>query len=152
MTCLRQSKATKEVRMRFALRFSLFLCVGLLLTAPMALAQASVGAIEGTVLDANGAPLPGVTVEAKSPSLQGTRVTVTDNGGRFRFPALPPGVYSLTATLSGAQSVSQSGIGVALGGTITVPMTMSLTAKEAVVVSAQAPVIDTTKTTIGTST
>ena len=77
--------------MRFALRFSLFLCVGLLLIAPMTLAQYSTGAIEGTVLDTNGAPLPGVTVEAKSPSLQGTRVTVTDNGGRFRLPSLPPG-------------------------------------------------------------
>lgn len=137
--------------MRSALRVFLFLCVGLLLIAPLTLAQTS-GSIEGTVLDTNGAPLPGVTVEAKSPSLQGTRVTVTDNGGRFRLPSLPPGVYSLTATLSGAQSVSQSNVGVALGGTVTVPLTMSLTAKESVTVSATAPVIDTSKTTIGTST
>ena len=37
------------------------------------------GRIEGTVRDAAGAPLPGVAIEATSPSLQGARTAVTDH-------------------------------------------------------------------------
>src|SRR5215470_10201331 len=73
------------VRRSFALCLAI-LCCGLLAT-PVAVAQTT-GDIEGTVSDANNAPLPGVSVEIKSPALQGSRVVPTDSAGRFRFPAL----------------------------------------------------------------
>ena len=65
-----------------------------------ALAQEQRGAIEGVVKDSSGGVLPGVTVEAKNAS--GAVVTaVTDNRGAFRFPAVAPGTYTVTATLTG---------------------------------------------------
>ena len=48
------------------------------------------GAIVGFVTDDAGAPLPGATVEARGPALQGTKITVTANDGSYRLPLLPP--------------------------------------------------------------
>ena len=65
------------------------------------------GAISGKVLDTGGAVLPGVTVEARADVLPGPRVTVTGANGEYRFPALPPGNYTLTFTLSGMQTATR---------------------------------------------
>ena len=53
------------------------------------------GAINGRVTDSSQAIVPGVTVTATSPSLMGTRSTVTDSDGQYRFTAVPPGDYTL---------------------------------------------------------
>ena len=109
------------------------------------------GEIEGTITDSNGAPLPGASVEIKSSSLQGTRTAVTDAAGRFRFPALTPGTYTVNAALSGFTKVERTNIRVSLGATATLPITMSVSVKEEIIVTGEAPVVDTTKTSIGTS-
>jgi hypothetical protein len=118
-------------------------------TGGPALAQTT-GAIVGTVTDADGKPLPGVSVEATSPSLQGTRTAVTSNDGRYRFSSLTPGVYKVTATLTGLGSVEKN-TPVALDSTSTLNLKIELSAKEAVIVSGEVPLVDTTSTTGGTS-
>src|SRR5450759_4601676 len=67
------------------------------LTANVAYSQGTTGDIEGTISDTNGSPLPGASVEIMSTALQGTRTAVTDAAGRFRFPAVPGGSYTVTA-------------------------------------------------------
>ncbi|HDT13265.1 MAG TPA: carboxypeptidase regulatory-like domain-containing protein, partial [Candidatus Aminicenantes bacterium] len=49
----------------------------------------------GKVTDTTGAPLPGVSVEAKSPRLVGTATAVTDGDGNYRLFSLPSGVYEV---------------------------------------------------------
>jgi len=75
------------------------LAVGLLcLSSRIAHAQVTKGSIRGTVNDAQGGVLPGVTVTAKSPSLVRGPVSVTTNDkGGFRIPALEPGTYEIDA-------------------------------------------------------
>jgi Cna protein B-type domain. len=63
------------------------------------------GRIVGTIEDAQGAVLPGVTVTVTSPQLQGASTTVTDANGQFRFPSLPPGAYHVKAELAGFKSM-----------------------------------------------
>ncbi len=76
----------------------------LLLPVPL-FAQASV---TGTVRDASGAVLPGVTVEAASPALiEKTRAATTDGTGQYRIIDLKPGTYTLTFTLQGFASVKR---------------------------------------------
>ena len=135
----------RHSRVLFSLLFVAALC-----WAGSALAQTT-GDLEGTVADQSGVPLPGVSVELTSPQLQGARTAVSDNAGRFRFPVLGPGVYSLTAHLSGFSKVERSNLRVALGATTTVPISMGLSLKEEIVVTSEAPSVDTSKTTIGTS-
>ena len=109
------------------------------------------GSIEGTIVDSNGSPLPGVAVEVKSPVLQGTRTSVTDATGRYRFPVLGPGTYSVSAALAGFTRVEKTNQKVSLGATTTANMTLQISAKGEIVVTGEAPVVDTTKTTIGTN-
>src|SRR5262252_9959581 len=59
------------------------------------------GRIVGTIEDAQGAVLPGVTVTVTSPQLKGANTQVTDANGQFRFPTLPPGAYHVKAELAG---------------------------------------------------
>ena len=66
-----------------------------------AFAQAT-ASIAGVVRDASGAVLPGVTVEAASPALiEKTRTVVTDGGGLYKIEQLRGGVYTVTFSLSG---------------------------------------------------
>src|SRR5664279_3973259 len=123
----------------------------LILCCSGAVLAQTTGDLDGTVLDQSGAPLPGVSVELRSPQLQGSRTAVTDTAGRFRFPVLGPGVYSVSAQLSGFAKVERSNLRVALGATTTVPILMALSVKSEIVVTSEAPSVDTSKTTIGAS-
>ena len=64
--------------------------------------------LTGTVRDASGAVLPGVTVEAASPVLiEKVRTAVTDGTGQYRIPDLIPGTYTMTFTLTGFRRPSR---------------------------------------------
>lgn len=78
-----------------------------LLLVPAAAFAQQRGAISGKVTDTGGGVLPGVTVEASSNVLPTPRVTVTGSVGEYRLPALPPGSYTLSFTLSGMASVTR---------------------------------------------
>jgi hypothetical protein len=127
--------------------------VTLLLSAMPVFAQgggaSQTGTINGKVSDTSGATLPGVTVTASSPSLMGVQTTVTNDQGSYRFPAVPPGVYTLTYELSGFTTVRREGVSISLGFTATIPVEMSLaTMMEAIEVTAATPLIDVSATRV----
>ena len=67
--------------------------------------------IAGVVKDTSGAVLPGVTVEAASPALiEKVRTAVTDGAGQYKIVNLVPGVYTVTFTLTGFNTVKREGI------------------------------------------
>src|SRR5438105_14066550 len=95
---LHESAETAAHSMRTILR--ILILVGVAVILPTA-AWAQV-ALAGTVKDALGAVLPGVTVEASSPVLiERTRAATTDGSGQYRIESLQPGTYSVTFTLAG---------------------------------------------------
>ena len=65
------------------------------------------GTISGRVAAQDGSALPGVTVTATSPSLQGPRTVATNESGDYILPFLPPGEYTIAFELQGFQSASQ---------------------------------------------
>ena len=127
------------MRHRCRVLFLVFLAVFI---AGSALAQTT-GDLDGSVTDQNGGPLPGASVELKSTALQGVRTAVTDGAGRYRFPALAPGVYTVTGKLGGFGTIERAGLKVSLGATTTVNLQMRVSVKESLVVTAQAPAIAT---------
>jgi hypothetical protein len=122
----------------------------LVLASSSALRAQTTGRIFGQVVDAQGAVVPGATITVTSPALQGAQTQVSDAEGRFRFPALPPGRYSLKAELSSFRPFEQNDIDVSIDRTVTLPVTMQLASvTEAVTVTGASPLIDQTSTAIG---
>jgi len=138
----RQNKKEKEKRMKFK-PLAFFLTI-LLVVAPLAFSQSkATGAIVGTTLDEENTPLPGVTITISSPNLMGTRTTVTGADGSFRFPALPPGDYVVTAELPGFTTVRRENVRISTTVRLTIDFTMKLaTLEEEVTVIAESPTVD----------
>ena len=87
---------------------------------PSTFAQSGSG-IAGVVKDSSGAVLPGVTVEASSPALiEKVRTAVTDGAGQYKIVNLVPGVYTVTFTLTGFNTVRREGIELTAAFTATV--------------------------------
>ena len=86
------------------------------------------GAIIGAVLDQQGAPLPGVTVTVSSPNLMGSRTVLTEADGSFRFPALPPGNYTVKAELDGFKTVVRENIRLTTTTRLTVDISLEQSA------------------------
>lgn len=116
---------------------------GLLALPATGFAQAS-ASIAGIVRDSSGAVLPGVTVEAASPALiEKTRTTTTDSAGQYRIEQLRGGMYSVTFSLSGFQTVTREGVELQGSFTATVNADLSVGAvAERITVSGDAPVVD----------
>jgi hypothetical protein len=139
--------------MRRILPIALVLCAVIAWVPAHAFAQgggaSSTGTIQGRVADTSGAVLPGVTVTAASRSMIGTQTQVTNENGAYRFPAVPPGVYTLSFDLPGFTGVKREGIEVSLGFTANVNVEMTLASlQETVTVTGESPVIDTTATRV----
>ncbi len=83
------------------LRASVAALVIALTTTLPAVAQEQTGSIEGVVRDQQGGLLRGVTVNARNLVVDVTLQTLTDERGAFRFAALGPGFYDVTASLDG---------------------------------------------------
>jgi uncharacterized protein (DUF2141 family) len=82
----------------------------------IAAAQVQTGSILVRVTDEQGAAMPGVNITISSPSLvAGSTTGVTDEGGAYRFPSLPPGTYSVKVDLQGFQTVVRENLAVLVG-------------------------------------
>jgi hypothetical protein len=120
--------------------------LALLLLSHGAMAQSvATGTISGTVRDASGAVLPGVTVEAASPALiEKVRSAVTDGQGVYRVIDLRPGTYSVTFTLAGFNTLRRENVELTTGFTATVNGDLAVgNLAETVTVSGAAPIVDT---------
>jgi hypothetical protein len=128
--------------------------VGIAVTALLLCAFAgrgqTTGSIEGRVSGSDGAALPGVSVTAGSGSLQGTRTAIADRNGFFRFPAVPPGEYTVRASRAGFRG-AEKGATVRLGATARVDLVLDPFQAEEVLVSGKAPGLDPASTKTGTN-
>ncbi len=123
-----------------------------LMCALPAAAQEQTGRIEGVVKDSGGGVLPGVSVEATGPKLVGTAQSITDTRGVYRFPALPPGIYSLVATLDGFTPAGVNDVDLALGQVLGVELTLQVgSITETLTVTGERPLIDVKRSATSTS-
>ena len=100
-------------------RIAVLVRSGLVLAALLAVplvASAQDATITGTITDATGGVLPGVTVTAVNDASGNTYEAVTDARGVFRMPARI-GTYKITASLAGFADATRPGVPVAVGQT-----------------------------------
>ncbi|HSE21651.1 MAG TPA: carboxypeptidase-like regulatory domain-containing protein, partial [Pyrinomonadaceae bacterium] len=77
------------------------LSIGLLFAVALKTSAQSTASIEGQVTDQQGAVIPGVRLVARSAAIGVERTATSDNSGRYQFPALPIGDYTIRAIATG---------------------------------------------------
>ena len=140
------------IKGRFRSTLGMALCATLLSSAAWAQSKTT-SALTGTVTDDSGAVIPGANVEISSRSLiGGARIATSDASGRFRFPEIAPGVYSISVTLDGFQSTRVEGVTLVTGGTQDVAVKLGVaTVTETLVVTADAAAVDTASSATNTN-
>jgi Ca-activated chloride channel homolog len=106
--------------------------------------------VRGIVSDSSGAPLPGVEVEVTDDS-GGRATTYTNANGQYRFAILPPGTYTVTASLDG---LSPASLRASVGAGVNVRADLTLrpsSVAESIVVTGDAPITDVTSSSTSTS-
>src|SRR6516225_6724705 len=116
--------------------------------APATSAQ-STGTIEGTITDAQGAVVPGVTVVIRNQATGGERSLATDVSGGYLAPSLEPGRYRIETHLSGFQDQARDvDVDVARAVVVNILLTLSGVA-ESVNVTGSAALVETATTSVG---
>jgi hypothetical protein len=104
--------------------------------------------IAGTIRDASGAVLPGVTVEvASSVLIEKVRSAVSDGTGQYRLTELPPGTYAITISLPGFSTVKRDAFAIGGVGVTTLNTEMRVGAvEETITVTGETPIVDVQST------
>jgi hypothetical protein len=117
--------------------------LALLCAASVATAQEQTGRAEGSVRDQQGGILVGVTVEARNVTVGSVLNVVTDQDGRFRFVALGPGMYDVTASRDGFRPARFEGVEILLGQVKQLDFMLAVGGvQEKASVSADSPLVD----------
>jgi len=112
---------------------------------PYARAQGeTTSAIVGQVTDPSGAAAPGATVTITSRDTGLTRTVNTDGEGRFSFPQLRPGTYSVKVEAPGFEAQENQNVFSGLGEKQAVDFVLRLAqSNQSIEVAGQAPIINT---------
>src|SRR5690349_5043309 len=114
-------------------------------------AQATNGAILGTVTDPQGASVSGAMVEVKNVRTGITRTAVTNEQGRYRVPDLVVGEYDTKVAMTGFQTGVQRSIAVTVGSERVADFALRVgQAQQTITVEAQASQVETASAGIAT--
>ena len=104
-------------------------------------AQGATGTISGTVVDANGAVVPGATATLTSQSTAQVRDVTTNDSGSFAFPLLPVGSYKLEVAAKGFKTVVANDVQVNITQTTTLPIKLDAAVEGGTVTITAEPVL-----------
>lgn len=122
----------------------------LLLSVSNIWAQGARGTITGVVADETGGVLPGATVTVRNEETDAAREVLTGANGRFRAPELPPGPYSITASLEGFTTMERRGIRLTVGREAVVDFTLTVgQIADLLTVVGEAPTVETRSASTG---
>lgn len=121
----------------------------LLLLPEAALAQQNAQLI-GRVVDAQGLAVPGATIVATQQDTGYAFTAVSAQTGSYVLPNLPPGVYDVTAEISGFKTIRREGLRLTSGAEITLDWRLEVaTVEEVVTITAESPLVETTSNRLG---
>ncbi len=131
----------------------LLLALALVATgATAAAAQDFRGGIRGTITDATGGILPGVTVTVSNAETKIAQHVVTDEKGLFEVLYLNPGTYTVTAELSGFRTSVHTNQQIRVGDVARLDISLGTGGlQENVQVTADTPLLNTTTGISGTT-
>jgi hypothetical protein len=133
-----------------SLRNLLFL-LGITCVSVAMCAQApGTGGIRGTVLNQNGKPVPGASIEVENQGTQRKRAATSDASGEYSVPLLPPGTYKLRAVAAGMRAAEVKDVSVVVSETRPVDLYLAVAGETTnVEVTGKQDLADTESSTLG---
>jgi hypothetical protein len=124
-----------------------------LLIVPTVLAQSQIttGQVQGEIVDATGAVVPGVSVEVKNLETNLLKTATTNENGRYVVLALTPGNYRISASKSGFNTPIIESTPLTVGQTLTANFTLAPSDVQGQVTVTTVPTVDTVKTEVSTT-
>src|SRR5206468_11071929 len=111
----------------------------------LSFAQTSTATILGTVKDASGALIPGVSITVKHTESGLTRTVVSGERGAYDVRLLPVGAYEITTNMPGFKQMVRTGINLVVEQEAIVDLTLEVGAPaEQLTVSEEVPLVNTT--------
>jgi len=124
--------------------------LAILLSASQAVAQQGSAELRGRVLDNTGGAVPGATLTVRNQASGVYRNATSTADGAYFMTGLIPGVYELTAEISGFRKYTRKDLRLEVGKTATVDVKLEVGGiQEELVVTAEAPVVDVTSKEVG---
>jgi hypothetical protein len=139
-----------KVRFPFGVFPAVLFSFGLLTTAPLSAQVTATGALEGRVTDSSKAVVANAVIKLANDASGLHREIKSNDEGLYRFELLSAGQYTVTAEMPGFAKVSFRSVGVAVGNTTTVNVTLE-PGKQTEVVTVEgsaAPLVDVQKTDV----
>ena len=134
----------------FPRRVGAFVVLLIALAVP-AFAQSNKADIVGTVTDSNGAGVSGAEVTATKVDTAAARSATTDSAGNYQLPLLDIGIYKVTATKQGFQTVTQENVTLQTQDRLRIDLTLPPgTVTGEVTITAAAPLVETESSDRGT--
>jgi len=123
---------------------------GFLLLSASAGAQETRGAIQGRIVDPNGAAVPGAKVAVVSEETNAVLNLVSNETGYYEARFLLPGSYSISAEAQGFKRTIRKGLVLQMASQLSIDIALELGAlTESVSVTAEAPMLDTSASSSG---
>ncbi len=133
----------------FSLKNILALFVLLVLATAGAQGQVK-STISGTITDATGGVVPGVSVTATNLGTNITRTVVTGDTGSYEIPFLDPGSYRVSAEMAGFKTAVEPGAELDLSTKLRVDLTLEVgETQQTVEVRAAVPLVETNTSEVG---
>jgi hypothetical protein len=128
-------------------KYLAFLAVGF---ASLAYAQVDTGSISGTVKDPGGAVIANAAVTVANPGSGSSVTTHTNQTGLYTAVDLKPGLYSVSVSVPGFQSITKTGIDVRLQDRLAINFDLQLgQTSTSIQVQATAPPLETETSSLG---
>jgi hypothetical protein len=110
------------------------------------------GTLQGAVQDPSGAVVRGAEVTATQTSTGASFKTTTGSDGFFEFPLLPVGTYDIVVNGQGFAPLQQTDVRLTVGAKLNLNLSLKIKGQEStVVVTAEAPVVETTRTQVSST-
>jgi hypothetical protein len=130
----------------------LVLSVCLLASALFGQAEIGGATLNGTVTDPTGAAVPSAKVTIRNIETGLTRSTTTNEAGLYSFNRLPVGAYDVSIQAQGFKTARRAGVGLSVGAVLTFDVSLEVgTAQETVSVTAEAPIVESTRSQTSTT-
>ena len=135
------------------MRRLVWMAMGLVLAAvSIAAAQQGQSSVQGRVVDASGAALPGVTVLITHEGSGVFRQVVSNADGSYFATGLVPGPYRIEAELTGFRKYERLGLLLQVGSTCrSTSSSRSARSRKNVTVTGESPLVDVTSTQVATN-